>query len=59
MAKGASAEKAVREIRGQVVTSSSVPLLPLPALALLALLLLGAALWLIRRRTFADTQARV
>ncbi len=43
------------EIRGQVVQAGGgVPLLPLPALALLALLLLGAALWLIRRRTFAD-----
>ncbi len=48
------------EIRGQVVrVSGGVPLLPLPALALLALLLLGAALWLIRRRTFADAKARV
>ncbi len=48
------------EIRGQVVQAGGgVPLLPLPALALLALLLLGAALWLIRRRTFADTKARV
>ncbi len=43
------------EIRGQVVqVGGGVPLLPLPALALLALLLLGAALWLIRYRTFAD-----
>ena len=43
------------EIRGQVVQAGEgVPLLPLPALALLALLLLGAALWLIRHRTFAD-----
>ncbi len=48
------------EIRGQVVqVGGGVPLLPLPALALLALLLLGAALWLIRRRTFADTKAQV
>ena len=48
------------EIRGQVVqVGGGVPLLPLPALALLALLLLGAALWLIRRRTFADAKARV
>ncbi len=48
------------ELRGQVVQAGGgVPLLPLPALALLALLLLGAALWLIRRRTFADTKARV
>ncbi len=48
------------EIRGQVVQAGGgVPLLPLPALALLVLLLLGAGLWLIRRRTFADTEARV
>ena len=48
------------EIRGQVVgAGGGVPLLPHPALALLALLLLGAALWLIRGRTFADTKARV
>ncbi len=48
------------EIRGQVVQAGGgVPMLPLPALALLALLLLGAALWLIRRRTFVDTKARV
>ncbi len=45
------------EIRGQVVQvggGEGVPLLPLPALALLALLLLGTALWLIRRRALVN-----
>ena len=43
------------EIRGQVVQAGDgVPLLPLPALALLGALVLGSALWLIRHRTFTD-----
>ncbi len=48
------------EIRGQgVQVAAGVPLLPVSALGLLAALLLGSALWLIRRRTFADTKARM
>ncbi len=43
------------EIRGQVVQVAAVPLLPVSALGLLAALLLGSALWLIRRRTLAAT----
>ena len=47
------------EIRGQVVQVAAVPLLPVSALGLLAALLLGSALWLIRRRRFANTKARL
>ncbi len=43
------------EIRGQVVQAGEgVPLLPLPALALLALLLLSSSAWLIRRRALVS-----
>ncbi len=42
------------EIRGQVVTSSSVPLLPVWALGLLAVLLLSSSAWLIRRRALVN-----
>ncbi len=42
------------EIRGQVVQAAGVPLLPLSALALLGALVLGSALWLIRRRVLAS-----
>ena len=42
------------EIHGQVVQAAGVPLLPLSALTLLGVLLLGSALWLIRRPHFAS-----
>ncbi len=43
------------EIRGQVVQAGEgVPLLPLPALALLALLLLSSSAWLLRRRALVN-----
>ncbi len=38
------------EIRGQVIQVGSVPLLPVWALGILALLLLSSSAWLIRRR---------
>ena len=44
---------------GWLVAIAVKPLLASVAAGGLALLLLGAALWLIRRRTFADPKARV